>query len=241
MTQLFVAFLASGYEVAMAKPNYPNTSEERAKVYLHCMAEIKKRLLVIEKVSGEDMQTLFANEICYLELRFICELIAIACLTAQGDFKTQRAFTEEYSPPKIFAALREIYPQFFPKDAEVISEPGRHHVQSQHKPDAYGESDIVSLWHQAGTHLHRASVNHYLKKTFKSPPDLSSVRDHVVGIVRLLESHILPIQTNLDYPLMLLVHLEDGDDGIEANFLHLDPDKGTIWFESYTTKLVERR
>ena len=225
----------------MAKPKYPKTSEERAKVYLHCMAEIKERLRVIEKVSNEDIQILFAKEICYLELRFICELIAIACLTAQGDFKTQRAFTEEYSPPKIFSALKAIYPQFFPKDAEVISQPGHHHVESGQKLGAYGESDIVSLWNEAGSHLHRASVNHYLKKTFASTPDLSSVAAHVCGIVRLLESHILPIQTNLKYPLMLLVHLDDGDGGIEANFLHLDQEKGTIWFESYKSQLVERR
>lgn len=225
----------------MAKPKYPKTSEERAKVYLHCMAEIKERLRVIEKVSNEDIQILFAKEICYLELRFICELIAIACLTAQGDFKTQRAFTEEYSPPKIFSALKDIYPQFFPKDAEVISQPGRHHVESGHKLDAYGESDIVSLWNEAGSHLHRASVNHYLKKTFTGTPDLSGVAAHVSGIVRLLESHILPIQTNLKYPLMLLVHLDDGDGRIEANFLHLDQEKGTIWFESYKSQLVERR
>ena len=33
----------------MAKPIYPKTDHEKAKIYLHCMVEIKERLGVIEK------------------------------------------------------------------------------------------------------------------------------------------------------------------------------------------------
>ena len=35
--------------LSMAKPIYPKTDHEKAKIYLHCMVEIKERLGVIEK------------------------------------------------------------------------------------------------------------------------------------------------------------------------------------------------
>src|SRR3954453_22754628 len=105
--------------------SYPKTVEERAKLYLHCMVEIKERLRLIEAILPADIGGLFKNEICSLQFRHICELIAIACLAAQGDFETQRAFREAYGPPEIFNALRTIFPRLFPQCTTVTFTPGK--------------------------------------------------------------------------------------------------------------------
>ena len=72
-------------KVVMTKLSYPKTDEDKAKVYLHCMVEIKERLRVIETIQSIEMPSLFVKEACFLQLRYVCELIAIGCLVAQGD------------------------------------------------------------------------------------------------------------------------------------------------------------
>ena len=222
----------------MAKPKYPETSDERARVYLHCMLEIKERLKLIEDTAALKAPALFRKEICYLQLRYICELVAMALLTAQGDFKTQRAFTTEYSPPKIFAELVKLYPHFFPQPAAITSVGNEHHVQAGEKPGAYSEKELVDLWQKAGSHLHRASYKHYLNKTFGPAPDLSEIQSHVTGLVQLLECHILHVQTNLAYPLLLNVIMDNGEGEIEANFLHLNLDDDTMRIERYKAQMM---
>lgn len=201
----------------MAK-SYPKTVEERAKLYLHCMVETKERIRLIEGTLVADINGLFKNEICSLQFRHICELIAIACLAAQGDFERQRAFREAYSPAEIFNALRKIFPRFFPQCTTVTLTPGQDgtpdclRLNANSKPDAFGEVDIVTLWRRSGDDLHRASVKKYLKAAFSPPkPALDPILRNVRGLVQLLETHVVPIGTP-DSKLLLDVRLADDED-----------------------------
>lgn len=225
--------------------SYPKTVEDRAKLYLHCMVEIKERLSLIRGILPADIPDLFKNEICSLQFRHICELIAIACLAAQGDFKTQRAFREAYSPADIFNALRTIFPRFFPQCTTVTFTPGKdgrrdhHHLKANSKPDAYKDADIVKLWGRSGNDLHRASVKKYLKATFGSPPSLDTILRHLRGLIRLLETHVVPIGSP-DSKLLLDVRLSDDDDMVVANFMELDPADGTASVRTWRAQVTER-
>lgn len=224
----------------MARPSYPKTDEDKAKVYLHCMVEIKERLRVIDTIRAMQLPSLFVKELCYLQLRYICELIAIACLVAQGDYETQRTFREEYSPPKIFAALREHYPNFFPQPATITSTPGKHHLEANSKPGAYNEAKVTKLWHQSGDHLHRASITSYLKKTFSPPPQTASITKHVEGLVRLLECHIIPVAKGSTEQRwrMLQIDLEDGTGNVAAHWLDFDAEKGGLQVRTFRSAIV---
>jgi hypothetical protein len=220
----------------MTKTSYPKTKDERAKLYLHCMLEIKERLAAMDTILLAPMRPLFKHESCLLQLRHICELIAIACLAAQGDFETQRAFTEEYSPPKIFSALRKLYEHFFPQPCDYRYEPGdpgQHYLTASNNPDAYRERDITNLWNQAGDHLHRASVKKYLATTFNPPPSLTRIERHMKGIRSLLQTHAISVQHGETQPVLLQVMLEDPGGAMHAAFLHLDPEQGTMTVEQW--------
>lgn len=182
---------------------------------------------------ASDAKPLFKHETSFLHLRHICEVIAIACLAAQGDYETHRAFTEEYSPPKIFNALRALYPNFFPQPSETVSANGAHHLTANARPGAYAEADVIKLWNVAGSHLHRASLTRYISTTFKPPPDLRVVSAHVDGIIRLLESHVVPIQFAEERLVLLNVDMNDGDGGIAARFLKFDTEKSEMTVEGY--------
>lgn len=216
----------------MNRASFPSSKDDRAKLYIHCMIEIKERLAAMSFVLDSPILPLFKQETCYLHLRHICELIAIACLAAQGDFKTQRAFTEEYSPPKIFNALRKLHPNFFPQPSEAKSSNGVHSLSANKKSDAYDEAAVSDLWRRSGDHLHRASVQKYLSRTFGPVPSLNPVRAHIHGLVRLLESHVLPVHFEGEN-VLLSVNMEDGTGGLEAHFLHLDMEQGTVAIETF--------
>ena len=207
------------------------------------MVEIKERLHLINGILPANTNDLFKNEICSLQFRHICELIAISCLAAQGDFKTQKAFRESYSPLEIFNALRTINPHFFPQPSTVTftkgedGAPNHHHLEAGTKPDAYTERDIIALWGRSGNDLHRASVKKYLKATFGSAPPLEPIYKHAHGIVRLLETHVIPIGAP-DSPVLMDVRMSDGKDNVVANFLTIDSEKSTISLATYSAGLV---
>src|SRR5690348_14610209 len=223
----------------MAKASYPKTTKERAHLYLQCMVEIKERLNITNAILQSDLGALFVHEICCLQYRHICELIAIACLAAQGDFQTQRAFRDEYNPAKIFNALRGLYPNFFPQPSTITTSAGHHHLDANSKPDAYREADITKLWSMCGDDLHRTSVTKFLKKAAKAPPPVKVHQRHMTGLVRLLETHVIAIQSSKDR-VLLDVRLRDEEDNVIANFMTIDAEKLAIQIETYRAKLTGR-
>jgi hypothetical protein len=227
----------------MAKINYPQTDAEKAKLYLHAMMEIKLRLFHVSAVlNSTDTIPLFKNEICYLHFRHICELISIACLAGQGDYQTHRAFREEYSPPKIFKALAKQFENFFPEPCTMTTTPkdgvNHHHLEANSVPGAYSEADVTKLWNEAGTHLHRASVNKYLSTTFKPEPALDKLGKHLNGLVKLLGGHVVPIKSEPPHKLLLQVQLEDGEGAVEARFLRINVETSTVTVEAYKSSLA---
>lgn len=222
----------------MAKVFYPKTNTDKAKLYLHCMVEIKLRIRAIEAILSSDALPLFKHETGNLHLRHICELIAIACLAAQGDYDTQRAFTESYSPPKIFDALRKIYPAFFPQPIDVIlGADGTRQILANEKPGAYNEQQVRNVWNQSGDALHRASVQKYLTKTFAPAPSLDGIYDHLHGIATLLEGHLIVIQDHPDRAEMLQVGLQGAEGETWAAFVTIWTD-GRMEIEQYRSSAI---
>lgn len=193
----------------------------------------------IHAILGSKAIQLFKHEMCQLHLRHICELISIACLVAQGDYKTQRAFTQEYSPPKIFSALRRLYAPFFPQPCTVTTTPDplhgqRHHLEAGNVPGAYEERDITRLWNASGNHLHRASVTKYLSTSLeKPPPSLDPIHEAMDGITRLLSSHIVAVRGEGPKRTLLQVVMSDEEDRVAARFLRVDSDTATISIEEF--------
>lgn len=219
----------------MIKSLYPKTSKEKAKVYLHCMAEIVARMETINDIDKFQTRKLFAREFSHLQLRHICELIAIACLVAQGDYETFRAFTTEYSPKKIFRSLHEINPHFFPQPSTRTYQDGRHHLEANSVDGAADKNKIIDIWSVSGGHLHRASLKKYLKKTFNPLPESNHVEDSHAAIALLLNSHIISLRSEPNDAVVTLleVHLDDGDGKLVADFLHINKDNDTIEVESF--------
>jgi hypothetical protein len=85
------------------------------------MEEIKLRLDVMGTLVKPEAASLIPpwarGEFCYLQLRVVCELIALAALIAHGDIEATRTNKLQalYQADKIVKALSEIHSDFYPQ------------------------------------------------------------------------------------------------------------------------------
>ncbi|MGA7124937.1 MAG: hypothetical protein WBZ19_01415, partial [Chthoniobacterales bacterium] len=87
-------------------------------LYANLLEEAKIRIASIEAViSGRaGLPAPLVREYSYLQLRILCELIALGCLTAHGDIKATQApkLQKEYAADVIIKRLENLHPNFYP-------------------------------------------------------------------------------------------------------------------------------
>src|SRR5437762_1433117 len=88
----------------------PSELEKIGPLYANLMDEIKRRTDVIRSTlnGGYPMPQMAAFELCYLQLRKICEVFALACLAAHGDIPGVRnkLLQKTYNADQIIKQLR---------------------------------------------------------------------------------------------------------------------------------------
>ena len=88
---------------------------EAMDAYSVLMHEAKARLLAMDTaLEGKTgLPEVAVREYCFLQLRMLCELIALGCLTAHGDLQTGK-LKDEYKADKIIKRLQQLHPDFYP-------------------------------------------------------------------------------------------------------------------------------
>jgi hypothetical protein len=94
----------------------PATPKQRAALDLYCalMEEAKHRLACIDGAidgrTGLPYQAVV--EFCFLQLRMLCELIALGCLIAHGDVNPGAKLRKAYAADEIIGLLEKLHPFF---------------------------------------------------------------------------------------------------------------------------------
>jgi hypothetical protein len=82
------------------------------------MEEIKQRKAVITNVLSlrVPLPKIIAFELCFLQLRMTCELIALGCLVAHGDLSAVKSkhLKKAYNPNEIIKELQRLHFDFYP-------------------------------------------------------------------------------------------------------------------------------
>src|ERR1035437_2529629 len=106
----------------MPAPRPLDEREQAAlKLYGGLMEEAKVRFYIIDiAVSGRTgLPERGVREFCYLQLRMLCEVIALACLTANGNIKEtqENNLMKGVYADKIIKRLAKVHPEFYPRPA----------------------------------------------------------------------------------------------------------------------------
>jgi hypothetical protein len=165
--------------------------KEAMGLYAGLMEETKVRLASIEfAISGQTpMPHQLIVEFSYLQLRMICELVALACLTAHGDIQETTSLSNEWSADRILAKLAKLHEHFYPWPVEWLPEQDGT-LQFRHIHDGFlTREDLLKLNGRCGDALHRGSLKKLLKPKMPVVKRFPEIADNCARIRTLLEHH----------------------------------------------------
>lgn len=153
---------------------------EAASLYANIMEEIKIRISAIDAGTSRtlNLPAQIVKEHCYLQIRMICELIALGCLVAHGDITTNsKGIHKQWAADKIMDELEKLHPDFYPIPS-LQTGGTRPSGLTPRIPHPLPKDELLKLYGLCGNTLHRGSVKNLLKQ--KSPvqihyPDITKL------------------------------------------------------------------
>jgi hypothetical protein len=173
---------------------FPATANQRRLRTLYCnlMMEAKLRLLVIDGIFTGEYKVPHRPgfELCYLQLRMICEIIALGSVALHGDIPavSSAKFRDAYEADWILKRLESLHPTFYPEPGFALGAVPDGAMEFAPMADPYmTKADLLKLYFQCGEILHRGTS----KKLAAAwdEPDFLPVMEASSKIVRLLTFH----------------------------------------------------
>jgi hypothetical protein len=183
---------------------------ESVEIYTRLLDEARVRIISSERAlsGGNALEAPLAVEFGYLQLRMLCEVVALSCLVAHGDIDETRTnkFQKEYAADNIIKKLEPLHANFFPRPIELQSSPGRHHADFLTE-GFLTKSEMLALYHECGDRLHRGSLAKFRSSAPRAHlADLEKLRSLVRKFAVLLNTHHVASQNNQAHFVCFLSH-----------------------------------
>jgi hypothetical protein len=195
-------------------PAPPTDLDTICPIYARLMEEIKRRHSLIAEVGNGKilMPQMAAFEFCYLQLRKICEVFALACLTAHGDIPAVRSklLQKTYKADEIMKGLTRIHSRFYQvPSTQTIDQVTQRPISVAPISTGYlTKEELQTLYGECGNYLHRGTIRQLVGK-WEPTLNLNKIQQWCSKIVTLLNHH--QIQTSqADTQIWVLMHAEDG-------------------------------
>lgn len=174
--------------------------KEEIRLYCSLMEEAKGRFAIINKAyqNQEDFPPMMVREICYLQFRFICEIVALACLVAHGDIPEAKALKDTYEPGKIIKRLEALKPFFYPQPMELIRDEEAKKAILHGRPELnhLSRKELPILWGMAGGVLHRTPMVKMIALKKADPDSFADIFDWSAKLTGLLNTHWITLEEN---------------------------------------------
>lgn len=194
--------------------------QKQDQLYANLMHEVKLRIEVI-KLSLEGHTRLsdpFVREICWLQLRMLCELVALSCIVAHGDiaFLQSHKVGKATSAEDIMNRMTKLRPHFFPFacSQEVVTHPGgsRGFNMTVIKPPPLTKDDLLALYGKTHRHVHRGSLKNLLSLDVNAPWDQTIDAPEIAGWAQRLNGLLSNHAIAIDSDNLILCILRNADD-----------------------------
>ncbi len=165
-------------------------------LYTQFMTEIKDRSVAINRLLDEirpNKPTIVAGyaqvESAILQVRYICELIALAALAAHSQLGLSGKLLKSWNADETFARLAHLNPNCFPRAVKITRPAGGLHIEM-----LKGRLDMPELqriYSNCGTLLHRGVMKHALDTGGGRQYSVDEVVGWMARISSLLRHHIV--------------------------------------------------
>ncbi|MDR3450929.1 MAG: hypothetical protein P4M15_14525 [Alphaproteobacteria bacterium] len=166
---------------------------DAARTYTSIMEEAKFRALSINRLTGPiALSAPLAREFCFLQLRMLCELIALGCLVAHGDIEETKSpqLQKSYNAGDIVKLLEKLHPNFYPSPRKPVFSPGHVHLED-YDGEYLTKDELLTLYGRCGDALHRGSLRNLLNRKSQPPADFQDIQRWGQKILNLLSFHII--------------------------------------------------
>lgn len=197
--------------------------QQAIQLYGHIMTEIKIRTAAIEAnvAIGKFSPDRLMYEFCFLQLRMICELIALGCLVAHGDITRNTPLSDkEWSAGEITNKLGKLHADFYPTP---VSDSLPAKPRPPNTPITQGRTltpktagfltkgDLRSLNGRSGDILHRPSLKKFLASRPPSANEFSDIGEWCKKIKNLLSHHTIVLSDNKTMIVCIMRNANDGN------------------------------
>ena len=201
----------------------PLPSENRLRqLYVNLYTEARARKQGLEELLNKEMvlppRTAF--ELYHLQMRMICELVAIGCLAAHDDIPEvhSKDWRSAYKADFILNKLEKLHPNFFPIPVKRIWKGDQFLLVSDPRP-TIGKAELIRIYHDCGKVLHRGNIAE-IGPTRTTDKDFESIRDWPQKIGVLIDSHIIRLKEPSSYRWG---HVDDDKTGYVLEALRENP------------------
>jgi hypothetical protein len=187
----------------------PNTE-----LYASFMSEAKIRLVAVHRIiqslrpsANPPYEAFVDAESAILQLRFLCELVALASLAAHSGVGLNSSLLKGYHAGNIFRDLTRLNVHCFPKSVNPFAiGPELRLTVRQNSLD---KSGLESIYNGCGDLLHRGGLKKALGGQVRNY-DMSTVNRWAKQINDLLQYHTIAI---LDHGYILAITMNSKNDG----------------------------
>lgn len=148
-----------------------------------------------------NFHTKSVSEFCYIQLRMMCEAIALGCLAAHGDLEVGK-LARSWQADDIVNGLERLHPDFYPKPS-VQKKTGNLSITFPIKQGYLTKGELLRLYGECGVALHMGSYRALTKKSARAP-DLDRIRSWSQQIWVLLSHHHMDL-VNADFRIVCLM------------------------------------
>jgi hypothetical protein len=178
----------------------PTQADEKAKdLYQSIMTEVMIRAYSIN-VAVATPTTIpqpLIREYCFLQLRMLCELIALGCLVAHGDITKSKNFQKAWEADKIIKQLEKLHANFYPRPINpTVVPPSRDFpggiTITDSTADWLKKEELIKLYARCGSILHKGRLRNLL--TIKMNPEENAYQEPIMWgqkILNLLHAHMI--------------------------------------------------
>lgn len=204
-----------------------------AAMYAAFMEEIKQRSEAItasafairNRTAGEPAY--MRAEFAFLQLRYICELVALSSLAAHHSIGLGSRLLKVWNAAEAFALLEQINPHCFPSSIRNIPDSkGVHNFHVVQGPATLTRSDLAKIYAGCGAILHRGVIKDAVSRKAREY-NLDSLNRWHRDIMELLKQHMILIR---DPDRTLLVNFES-DNGRVAVYAAEAVESGDLSLE----------
>ena len=179
------------------------------KLYADLLGELNLRVDAINRCSSglTGLAPPFVKDFCYLQIRMICELVALGCLVAHGDITSTERMQSAWEAGKIMDALEKLHPHFYPQAVSQIKTATGFHLQA--RQNVFAKAEFLKLYYKCGEMLHRGNLRKLLKGQFPRQINFPEITAPLQKLIDLLSHHILVMQDGEQAILAMLKNVDN--------------------------------